>query len=132
MANTKSNKELSSKSEKPSSSKLGRDPLEWITQSELTLPQTQLVTPEQSTSLPPDPDKPPIIPLTTNSSQKGLPEQWTRATFIIDKKILEQVKDCAYTDRRTIRDVVHDALVQYLNGRELLSRKQPNEKPYLL
>ena len=58
----------------------------------------------------------------TKSSQEGLPENWTRATFIVRQTLLEDLKDCAYTQRRTIRDVLDEALRAYLSGQELLRR----------
>ena len=58
----------------------------------------------------------------TSSSQEGLPENWTRATFIVRQTLLEDLKDCAYTQRRTIRDVLDEALRAYLSGQELLRR----------
>ena len=58
----------------------------------------------------------------TKSSQEGLPENWTRATFIVRETLLEDLKDCAYTRRKTIRDVLDEALTAYLSGQELLRR----------
>ena len=36
--------------------------------------------------------------------------------------LLEDLKDCAYTRRKTIRDVLDEALTAYLSGQELLRR----------
>lgn len=58
----------------------------------------------------------------TKSSQEGLPEDWTRATFIVRESLLEDLKDYAYTRRVTIRDVLDEALSAYLEGKELLRR----------
>ena len=58
----------------------------------------------------------------TKSSQEGLPENWTRATFIVRESLLEDLKDYAYTRRVTIRDVLDEALAAYLDGKELLRR----------
>lgn len=58
----------------------------------------------------------------TKSSQEGLPENWTRATFIVREALLEDLKDYAYTRRVTIRDVLDEALAAYLEGKELLRR----------
>ena len=58
----------------------------------------------------------------TKSSQEGLPEDWTRATFIVRESLLEDLKDYAYTRRVTIRDVLDEALSGYLKGKELLRR----------
>ena len=58
----------------------------------------------------------------TKSSHERLQENWTRATFIVRQTLLEDLKDCAYTQRRTIRDVLDEALRAYLSGQELLRR----------
>ena len=60
----------------------------------------------------------------TKASQEGLPENWTRATFIVREELLENLKDYAYTQRLTIRDVVDQALAQYLRGKQVLRRKR--------
>ncbi len=46
----------------------------------------------------------------TKSSQKDLPENETRATFIVREDTLEKLKDIAYWDRRLIKDVIKDIL----------------------
>lgn len=46
----------------------------------------------------------------TKSSQEGTKEGETRATFIINETILEKVKDLAYWERVTIKEVVNTAL----------------------
>lgn len=54
-----------------------------------------------------------------NSLQKGLPEGWTRATFIIRNEFNEKIKAIAYWDRLTVKEVVHDALAAYLQDRNV-------------
>ena len=60
----------------------------------------------------------------TKASQEGLPENWTRATFIVREELLDNLKDYAYTQRLTIRDVMDQALTQYLRGKQVLRRKR--------
>jgi hypothetical protein len=46
----------------------------------------------------------------TKSSQEGTKEGETRATFIINETVLEKIKDLAYWERVTIKEVVNTAL----------------------
>lgn len=46
----------------------------------------------------------------TKSSQEGTKENETRATFIINKELLDKLKVIAYWDRVLIKDVVNTAL----------------------
>jgi hypothetical protein len=59
----------------------------------------------------------------TKSSQEGLPEGWTRASFIIREDILEKLKDYAYTDRKQIKEVVTEALETYLKNKKIIKRR---------
>jgi hypothetical protein len=52
--------------------------------------------------------------ISTSTSSKGLPEGWTRATFIVRQDLVQKVKRAAYWDRRQIKDVVTEALDAYL------------------
>jgi hypothetical protein len=52
--------------------------------------------------------------ISTSTSSKGLPEGWTRATFIVRQDLVEKVKRAAYWDRRQIKDIVTEALDAYL------------------
>jgi hypothetical protein len=49
-----------------------------------------------------------------STSAKGLPEGWTRATFIVREDLVRKVKRAAYWDRRQIKDLVTEALDAYL------------------
>jgi len=51
----------------------------------------------------------------TNTVQEGLPANLTRATFIVDVDILETLKDYAYTERVPIKEVVDQALREYVS-----------------
>jgi len=55
------------------------------------------------------------------TSQQGLKEGWTRATFILRKDHLEKIKSLSYWERKKIKEVVDDALKLYLKGKK--SRK---------
>lgn len=57
------------------------------------------------------------------SSQEGLPLNWTRATFIVREDLLERLKDLAYTERRSIKEVINDAIEQYIDGKEIIERR---------
>ena len=50
----------------------------------------------------------------TKTSQSGLREGLTRATFIIREDTLDRLKDRAYTDRKKLKDLVSEALDYYL------------------
>jgi hypothetical protein len=110
--------------------RLGRDP---FAQSGLDKIFTPVV--EQATTPAPKPTvfkaKPPVktkspvrasggvnIPhmsdISTSTSSKGLPEGWTRATFIVRQDLVHKVKRAAYWDRRQIKDLVTEALDAYL------------------
>ena len=52
----------------------------------------------------------------TKSSQSGLREGLTRATFIIREDTLDRLKDRAYTDRKKLKDLVTEALDYYLDN----------------
>ncbi len=64
----------------------------------------------------------PIFEIST--SEQGLIEGWTRATFIITKDHLEKVKDLAWWERVTIKEVMHDALKHYLARKDVNPRKK--------
>jgi hypothetical protein len=52
-----------------------------------------------------------------NTSQRGLHKGWTRNTFILRKDYLEKIKGLAYWERKTIKDVVDEALGSYLRSK---------------
>lgn len=49
-------------------------------------------------------------------ARQGLQPGWTRATMIVRDDLLDVLKDYAYTERRTLKDVVNDALQAYVEG----------------
>ncbi len=54
----------------------------------------------------------------TKTSQEGTKQSETRATFIVNEEQLEKLKSIAYWDRLLIKDVVAQALEDYLTKYE--------------
>ena len=92
--------------------------LEWINED---MDFTQQETENTSESFLYDQPKEKDLPLST--SAKGLPEGWTRATFILKQKYLEDLKNIAYWERETIKTVLDVALERFLNGKNIPPRK---------
>ena len=57
--------------------------------------------------------------MSVNTSQRGLHKGWTRNTFILRKEYLEKIKALAYWERKTIKDVIDEALGSYLKGKRM-------------
>ena len=53
------------------------------------------------------------------SSQEGLKDGWTRATFIIRKDHVAKIKAFAYWKRKNIKEVMDEALETYLRGKKI-------------
>jgi hypothetical protein len=53
------------------------------------------------------------------TTQRGLQDGWTRATFILRKDHLEKLKALAYWERKTIKMVLDEGLGAYLKGKRL-------------
>ena len=53
-----------------------------------------------------------------NSLQEGLPEDYTRATFILRVDLVEKIKDYAYTERLSTKDAMCDLLDRAFEGVE--------------
>lgn len=62
------------------------------------------------------------------SSQEGLPENWTRATFIVREDLLQQLKQWAAYERKSIKDVVKDMMTEYLSDKEIPIERGETEK----
>ena len=63
------------------------------------------------------------------TTQQGLQDGWTRATFILRKHHLEELKALAYWERKTIKDVMDEALGAYLKGKKFSNlEKQIDEE----
>jgi hypothetical protein len=58
------------------------------------------------------------------TSEKGLQDGWTRATFILRRNYLERLKASAYWERKKIKEVVDEAFGLYLR-RKRQRRRQP-------
>ena len=50
-------------------------------------------------------------------------DEWVRATFIVRKKTLQDLKDYVYIERLTQKEAVDKALTEYLKGKPVLNRK---------
>jgi hypothetical protein len=59
----------------------------------------------------------------TKTSQEGLKDGWTRATFILRKDYLGKIKAFAYWKRRNIKEVMDEVLKEYLKGKKIKSRR---------
>ncbi len=55
----------------------------------------------------------------TKSSQENLPDNWTRATFIVREDLLDAFKEHSAQAGITIKVAINTALEQYLNGGNL-------------
>lgn len=58
----------------------------------------------------------------TKTSQEGLKDNWTRYTVIIREDLLDQLKDYAYTDRRTMKAIINEMIEDYLENKEIIER----------
>ena len=58
------------------------------------------------------------------TTQKGLQDGWTRATFIVKKRYLEDLKNMAYWDRETIKDVLDGVLESFFRDKTIPKRKR--------
>ncbi len=66
--------------------------------------------------------------LIRTGAQAGLPEDYTRATFIVNVELLNDVKNYAYTERLSMKDAVNKLLKHSIDaykaaGGVLLNRK---------
>lgn len=56
------------------------------------------------------------------TSQEGLRDGYTRATFIVREDLLKKLKDYAYTERETLKDVVNKMLAEFLESKEVIEK----------
>jgi hypothetical protein len=63
-----------------------------------------------------------ITMVVNKSSQKGLRNGWTRATFILRNDYLEKIKALAYWQRKKVKEVIDEALAAYLKGKKTKPR----------
>jgi hypothetical protein len=98
--------------------KMGTDPLAWINQEP---EQAEPVKPEKE--LRQKQGRPRTIYREyEKTSQEGLPDNYTRATFIVREDLLKMLKDYAYTERETLKDTVNKMIAQFLEGKEIIER----------
>lgn len=77
-----------------------------------------------------------FIKSTTNKKQPerpdsrtaGLTEDWTRATFIVRKDYAEKMRDIAYWDRLSLKEVFDEALKAYIQRRERKETVPPRKR----
>ena len=53
------------------------------------------------------------------STQKGLKSGLTRATFIVNQELNNKLKALAYWERVTVKEVIHEALTKYFEGKNV-------------
>lgn len=56
------------------------------------------------------------------TQKENLPDDWTRATFIVREDLLETLKDLAYTNRTTIKEEINQAIAEYIQGKDIIKR----------
>jgi len=102
---------------KQDNKKMGTDPLAWINQEPEREEEKPLEVPRNNMGRPRT-----IYREYEKSSQEGLQDNYTRATFIVREDLLKMLKDCAYTERRSLKDMVNEMLEIYLDGKEIIER----------
>lgn len=58
------------------------------------------------------------------STQQGLPSGWTRATFIIQEDLNKKIKALAYWERKTVKDIMHEALSLFMQGKDIKLKRE--------
>jgi hypothetical protein len=66
----------------------------------------------------------------TKSSQIGIREGFTRATFIVSEDLLEKIKALAYWERKEIKTVVEEAFRNHLEGKDIKPIPRVQWRPY--
>lgn len=126
---------MTKKDNKP---KLGTDPLAWIKET-IAEPQEPAAETAPAPEGKENAEQPALTATKKNrvgrptiierkidkTSQANLRENWTRATFIVQEDLLATLKDLAYTERKTITDVINEAIEQYTKGKVII-RREPN------
>lgn len=64
-------------------------------------------------------DQSPQKKTTTDPKRAGLKKGWIRATFIVREEKLSHLKALAYWDRKEIKEIVDEAITEYLAGKEI-------------
>jgi hypothetical protein len=71
----------------------------------------------ENKAAPPVADQPTLSRKTT-SSQEGTKDGETRATFIVNERNLQKLKDLAYWERLSIKDVINAAISEHISRYE--------------
>lgn len=58
-----------------------------------------------------------ITDIKEKSSEDGLQHEYTRATFIVRKDLLEKLKGYAFLQNETLKDIVNEMLEEYLKDK---------------
>ena len=58
-----------------------------------------------------------------NGAKQGLADGWTRWTIIIRDDYIDQIKGVAWQEHKTIKDVMDEALTDFLAKKEPPQRK---------
>ncbi len=95
--------------------KMGTDPLAWINDEK---EETTFKVPPKTAGRPRT-----IYRKYEKSSQEGLQDNYTRATFIVREDLLKKLKDYAYTERETLKDVMNAMLEDFLKDKEVIERE---------
>lgn len=98
--------------------RMGKDPLAWIQSSQEAETQAdsklELQSKSSLQSNQSKQEKPSAEPLKIKkTTQAGLMDGWTRATFIVQEDQLETLKALAYFQRRNIKEVMAEALSSF-------------------
>lgn len=98
--------------------RMGKDPLAWIQNSQEVENQEdskqELQSKPSLQSNKSKPEKPNAEPAKIKkTTQAGLMDGWTRATFIVQEDQLEKLKALAYLQRRNIKEVMAEALSSF-------------------
>ena len=104
--------------------RMGSDPLSWIGDSRKE-PQESKPSKSSKQSLQISRDDAEIMAkdlFGKKSTQTGLKEGWTRATFIVREDYLESLKNLAYWERKELKKIVDEALASYLQGKKPRAR----------
>lgn len=102
---------------KQDNKKMGSDPLAWINQEPEQKEEKPLEVPRNNMGRPRT-----IYREYEKSSQEGLQDNFTRATFIVQEDLLKKLKDYAYTERETLKEVVNKMIADFLDGKEVIER----------
>jgi hypothetical protein len=67
--------------------------------------------------------KEPAQRVEVKKSKVGLPEGWDRKTIIIRDDYIDKLETLAFLDRRTLKDVIDEALTEYLQDKKIPARE---------